>query len=449
MLSAFLQIGTIGSLIVEIMIIIGIWNIFRKCKKPSWWALIPAFRDYQLSKCADRELDGRMYLLIVGLQYFFRIVESLFGFLDDEKFIEKHTFGVVIIGFVFFTVIIASIVYTFRIYDGLRILFSEDKKKSVWTLLLIGKFILIFKWGVSKKYQPQFIYVDERDNDGAALSGMVAETMDTGLTVNIEERTAMDFFKKRYLLRDIHLNIEPGHMVLLLGGSGAGKTTFVNAVNGYEKAKAQIVLNGTNLYDEYGKMKYKVGFVPQMDLMRGEDSVLNTLIDAAKLRLPASMSSSERKKRISEVLKFFGLEPVKDKLCDKLSGGQKKRLSIAMEYISDPDLFILDEPNSGLDGVMARELMEGLRKIADKGKIVIVITHSPDRVIDLFDDVIVLAKDSKLTGRLTYFGDIEKAREFFERDKMEQIVLRINRKEEGGEGLADKFIEKYAEVCRG
>ncbi len=93
--------------------------------------------------------------------------------------------------------------------------------------------------------------------------------------------------------------------------------------------------------------------------------------------------------------------------------------------------------------------MEGLRKIADKGKIVIVITHSPDRVIDLFDDVIVLAKDSKLTGRLTYFGDIEKAREFFERDKMEQIVLRINRKEEGGEGLADKFIEKYAEVCRG
>lgn len=112
-------------------------------------------------------------------------------------------------------------------------------------------------------------------------------------------------------------------------------------------------------------------------------------------------------------------------------------------------MFILDEPDSGLDGVMARELMEGLRKIADKGKIVIVITHSPDRVIDLFDDVIVLAKDSKLTGRLTYFGDIEKAREFFERDKMEQIVLRINRKEEGGEGLADKFIEKYAEVCRG
>ena len=68
-------------------------------------------------------------------------------------------------------------------------------------------------------------------------------------------------------------------------------------------------------------------------------------------------------------------------------------------------------------------------------------------MIDLFDDVIVLAKDSGLTGRLTFFGSIEKAKKFFEREEMEKIVLRINRKEEGGEGLADQFIEKYAEVC--
>ena len=139
--------------------------------------------------------------------------------------------------------------------------------------------------------------------------------------------------------------------------------------------------------------------------------------------------------------------PVKKSLCSKLSGGQRKRLSIAMEYISNPDLFILDEPDSGLDGVMARELMQGLRKVADQGKIVIVITHSPDRVADLFDDVIVLAKDSKLTGRLAYYGSIEKALDFFNTDSMEKIVLRINREEEGGEGFADMFIEKYAEVC--
>ena len=120
-----------------------------------------------------------------------------------------------------------------------------------------------------------------------------------------------------------------------------------------------------------------------------------------------------------------------------------------MEFISNPSLFILDEPDSGLDGVMARELMEQLRVIADQGKIVIVITHTPDRVIDLFDDVIVLAKDVNRTGRLAYYGPITEAREFFEKEKMEQIVMAINRKEEGGEGRADEYIERFAEVQHG
>ena len=143
---------------------------------------------------------------------------------------------------------------------------------------------------------------------------------------------------------------------------------------------------------------------------------------------------------------IFGLKPVRSNLVEKLSGGQKKRLSIAMEFLSNPSLFILDEPDSGLDGVMARELMQQLRKIADTGKIVIVITHTPDRVIDLFDDVIVLAKDAARTGRLAFYGSIQEARTFFGREKMEEIVKSINRKEEGGDGLADEFIMKYAEV---
>ena len=148
-------------------------------------------------------------------------------------------------------------------------------------------------------------------------------------------------------------------------------------------------------------------------------------------------------------MKIFGLTPVKDNLVSKLSGGQRKRLSIAMEFISNPSLFILDEPDSGLDGVMARELFQQLRHIADQGKIIIVITHTPDRVIDLFDDVIVLAKDAKRTGRLAYFGPIAEAREFFGKEKMEEIVKSVNRQEEGGEGRADEFILKFAEVQHG
>ncbi len=443
MIGMLLSANIIAQLILIALTIWGYWVVFAKCEKPKWYSFIPVFREYQLGKCADRETDARVYVWFTAVDYGFNVYSIL-----NPGWNESGSFLVLLVALIVLTCFFGTFIYAIRIYSGLCDLFGV-KKRKLWWMIVFDNSILLLIFGLRKKYQPKFIYVDERDNEGAALSGIRADALEEGLTVNIEERTASDFFKKRYLLRDIHLNIQPGHMVLLLGGSGAGKTTFLNAVNGYEKAKAEILLDGNNVYEDYAKMKYKVGFVPQMDLMRTNDTVGRTLMDAAKLRLPSDTKGSDRRERVLEVLRFFGLEPVKDKLCDKLSGGQRKRLSIAMEYISNPDLFILDEPDSGLDGVMARELMEGLRKIADQGKIVIVITHSPDRVIDLFDDVIVLAKDSKLTGRLTYFGPVEEAKKFFERDKMEQVVLRINRKEEGGEGLADSFIEKYAEVCHG
>ena len=207
-------------------------------------------------------------------------------------------------------------------------------------------------------------------------------------------------------------------------------------------------MNGRNMYKEYKDMQYDIGFVPQLDLMRGSDSVYRTLADAATLRLPSDFTRDEREARVNEVMEIFGLMPVRNNLVVKLSGGQRKRLSIAMEFISNPTLFILDEPDSGLDGVMARELFQQLRQIADQGKIIIVITHTPDRVIDLFDDVIVLAKDSKRTGRLAWFGPIEEARKFFGKEKMEEIVKSVNRREEGGDGRADEFILRYAEESR-
>ena len=268
---------------------------------------------------------------------------------------------------------------------------------------------------------------------------------DNGLSVKIKDRTVRNFLDKRYLLREIFMTIEPGHMVLLLGGSGAGKTTFINAVTGYEKANAEILLDGMNVYDEYDKMKYSIGFVPQLDLIRSNDTVYRTLYDAALLRLPSDTTLSDLTKRVKEVLEQFGLATVKASLVEKLSGGQRKRLSIAMEYISDPYLFVLDEPDSGLDGVIARDLMRRLRTIANEGKIVIVITHTPDRVADLFDDIIVLAKDSKRTGRLAFYGSIDEAREFFGQNTMEGILRVINQKDEGGEGRSDEFVLKYAE----
>jgi len=325
-------------------------------------------------------------------------------------------------------------------------------QKKYWVILfaLPGlRVIPCLLWGLSPKYKPLWT-VDELQSEAANFfSNSRAEVLDQGLTVNLEERTVTEMFEKKYLLRDIHMYIKPGHMVLLLGGSGAGKTTFLNAVNGYEKAKAEVMLNGRNMYREYKDMMYDVGFVPQGDLMRGTDSVFRTLMDTATLRLPRNFTRAEREARVEEALKMVGLTAARNTLVSKLSGGQRKRLSIAMELIPNPTLFILDEPDSGLDGVIARELFQQLREIADQGKIVIVITHTPDRVIDVFDDVIVLAKDSARTGRLAFFGPVEEARTFFGRESMEEIVKSINTKEEGGEGRADEFILKYAEVQHG
>ncbi len=266
------------------------------------------------------------------------------------------------------------------------------------------------------------------------------------LSILIDERVVYSKLKKQVLLRDIDLQIDPGNMVLILGGSGAGKSTFVNAVTGYEKAKATVKSGNVDFYKDYDKVKYQIGFVPQSDLLRYEDSVMATLSNAADLRLPASMPEEEKTRRVKEVLDMFGLLEFASDKVSKLSGGQRKRLSICVEYISDPSLFILDEPDSGLDGVMARELMERLKAIAQKGKIVMVITHQPDRATDLFDKVIVLAKGGEdRVGQLAFYGSVPECREFFGAQTMEDVVKSVNAVSEGGLGRADYFIEKYQE----
>ncbi len=418
-----------------IMYLAGLWLIFAKCGLPGWKALIPVYRHYEFGRCAGREQEGRTLALVEALIIVVRCV--LYPLRSHQTLSLFLAVTGIILGLI-------EIIYKFKVCLGLVEVFGRRRLWILAWVFLEGP--AAFLWGLWKKFQPLW-KVEELQNEAADFfSNSKAAVLDKGLTVNLEERTATEMFKKKYLLRDIHMYVQPGHMVLLLGGSGAGKTTFLNAVNGYERAKAEVVLNGRNMYKNYKEMQYDIGFVPQQDLMRGSDQVFRTLMDAATLRLPASFTKAERQARVEEVMEIFGLTPVKNNLVSKLSGGQRKRLSIAMEFISNPSLFILDEPDSGLDGVMARELFQQLRIIADQGKIIIVITHTPDRVIDLFDDVIVLAKDAKRTGRLAWFGPITEAREFFGKEKMEEIVKAVNREEEGGDGRADEFIMKYAEV---
>ncbi len=419
-------------IITYIISTIGFWGIFTKCGVKGYLAMIPFVREYNLGVCADREKDGRALTVLAILA----------EILDFASFIPLNSRELFLIYIGFIALEISKFIYLARIFVGLCKIFNRPKKWAFLLVLFNGVFTVI--WGYSPKFVPSKKVVSIKLAKEAAVFGTDLEALSEGLTINIKKRTAIDFFRRQVLLKDIHMSIPNGHMVLLLGGSGAGKTTFVNAVTGYEKADAKILLKGQDVYKDYSKMMYDIGFVPQQDLMRGNDTVALTLSDAASLRLPSSVHIHNRLKRIDAVLDQFGLAAVKNSLVEKLSGGQRKRLSIAMEFISDPTLFILDEPDSGLDGVVARGLFEKLRAIANEGKIVVVITHTPDRVIDLFDDVIVLAKDAKRTGRLAWYGPVKEAYEFFGKNSMEEILLAINQKEEGGEGLADMYVDKYA-----
>ncbi len=427
-------------LAAAVLLTVGLYKLFPKCGMDSKYAFMPYYRMYKLAQCADMRTEGRVYVTFSISEVVLNAVYLLIFGQTLTISRANATVSIVLIAISFITFI-----YGIRIFLGLCRIFGLRKR---WVLLmLIALWIPIIIWGFSKKIQ-----VDDkvfRRAEPAALSGRTEPILPDGLTVNINYRNVGNFFTRKCLLRDIHMSIKPGHMVLLLGGSGSGKTTLVNAITGYEKAKAKIFLQNEDVYKNFNRLKYEIGFAPQQELIRTNDTVYRTVADSAALRLPVDVSKAEREARVDKVLEDMGLGPVQGSIVAKQSGGQKKRVSIAMEFVSDPFLFVLDEPDSGLDGILARDLMQRLHDISREGRIVIVITHTPDRVLDLFDDVIVLAKDADRTGRLAFYGSVDEAKHFFGKDTMEGIIKTVNRIEEGGEGRADDMVEKYTEVCNG
>ncbi len=418
------------NLFLMILAIPGYWLIFKKCGLKPWTALIPFYCDLQLGRCAHCEEDGRRMLVASGLY-------GLFYGMNCIPSIQASSIGI-LVAICMFIVQIFEFIYQLRIYNGLCQVF---KQKKIWVLAwALQDGISSIVWGLMKDFQPSAPAF--APSEAPAVIGIPVEKLEKGLTVNLKDRTVRQYMHKKYLLKDIHINIKPGSMVLLLGGSGSGKSTFINAITGYEKADAEMLLNSRSIYHDYKDVKYDIGLAPQAGMMREDDTVYKTVLDAADMRMPKGTKAADRKKRADEVLDFIGLGATKDNMVSMLSGGQKKRLSIAMELVSDPYLLVLDEPDSGLDGVIAREIMQKLRELADQGHIIIVITHTPDRVRDLFDSTIILARDSDRTGRLAFYGTIPDALKYFKKKSMEQILLAINPKKEGGEGRSNEFIEK-------
>ena len=209
----------------------------------------------------------------------------------------------------------------------------------------------------------------------------------------------------RRLLTDVSFSARPGSLTAIIGPSGAGKSTLAKLVGGALSPTAGAVcFDGHDLHAEYASLRHRIGLVPQDDVVHHQLTVDAALRFAAELRLPHA-TADERAAAVRRVLEELELTGHARTRVDKLSGGQRKRASVAMELLTGPALLILDEPTTGLDPALDRQVMSMLRRLADAGRVVLVVTHCLTH-LDLCDQVLFLAPG----GRTAYRGPAQRDR---------------------------------------
>ncbi|MDX2529367.1 FHA domain-containing protein [Streptomyces europaeiscabiei] len=213
----------------------------------------------------------------------------------------------------------------------------------------------------------------------------------------------------KQILKDVSFGVPEKSLIAVIGPSGSGKSTLLKALTGYRPAnQGDVLYDNRNLYKQFAELRQRIGLVPQDDILHKELTVKKALKYAAKLRFPADTTAQERDARIDEVLRELKLDIHKDKKITSLSGGQRKRVSVALELLTKPSLIFLDEPTSGLDPGMDRDVMQLLRGLADDGRTVLVVTHSVAELA-ICDKLLVMAPG----GSVAYFGPPEEALNFF------------------------------------
>ena len=230
--------------------------------------------------------------------------------------------------------------------------------------------------------------------------------------VTVEARGVSVDIPGARLLDNVSLTVFPSELVGVMGPSGAGKTTLLSALNGYTApSQGQVLFNGQDLYANYDLFRLQLGYVPQDDIMHRDLTVQEALYFTARLRLPSDTSDQEIYERIAQVLEQLGLRGIEHTRIGTperrgISGGERKRVNVAMELLTDPSVLFLDEPTSGLSSEDALAVMRALRALADTGKTVIVTVHQPSReVFELFNQVVVVGRDAEGgSGKVTYYG---------------------------------------------
>ena len=284
--------------------------------------------------------------------------------------------------------------------DGGRI--SGRSRLDEGSLVAIGHTLLRLRHGHLEGY------VDHGQASFAALD----------LGVLIGDKTLLD---------SVSFGLEGGQFLAVLGPTGAGKSTLLKALTGFRPADRGVVLyNGRDVYSAFDELRHRIGYVPQDDILHPQLTVRAALEYAAELRFPPDVSSAERSGRVVEVMRELGLEQRADVRVERLSGGQRKRTSVALELLTRPSLLILDEPTSGLDPGYEKSVMQLLRQLADGGRTVLTVTHSIQS-LDLCDRILFLAPG----GQTAYFGPPRDTLPFFATPGYPEIFQHLDKAEPG------------------
>jgi len=240
------------------------------------------------------------------------------------------------------------------------------------------------------------------------------KTTKLSFNANIEE---FKFPNGAIGLRDVLISEGPGKLIGIMGASGAGKTTLLLTLAGLEKpSKGDIKINGFNIHTEKNKIEGVIGFVSQDDLLIEELTVYQNLYYNAKLCF-SNFTEPQLHERVMSTLENLGLDQRKDLtvgsvLDKKISGGQRKRLNIALELIREPAILFLDEPTSGLSSRDSENVIDLLKELSLKGKLIFVVIHQPSSdIYKMFDKMIIMDTG----GFPAYYGSPVEAVTYFKK----------------------------------
>ena len=236
------------------------------------------------------------------------------------------------------------------------------------------------------------------------------------------------------LVTNVSFRIGAGEFVAIVGGSGAGKSTLLDCVNGLRPATdGKIYYDSNDYYENMNSYKGVIGYVPQKDILHDDLTVFDALRYTARLRIRARLPKEELNARVAAAVADVRLQGKEKLRISRLSGGQKKRVSIAMELLSDPKIIFLDEPTSGLSPDLDMEMMDLLKELAAKGRTVVIVTHAMEN-LDKCDKVAFLGRG----GRLCCFGEAAGAMRWFNRRSYSRIFASLS-DEETSEAFAAKY----------